>query len=453
MTDAAQLWDAYMRPYVTQLEGSGRHASDQAASALKAGRDNAYWLGANYITPYLQPYADRLGQSVGPSARQVERQAKAVFKAQEKHLKRVARQSRSYLPKALAPQPYMSPAAKRGASIVALGAMALAGAAFISNRHAQQAERKHQPKGKFVTANGVRLHCLERGQGSPVVLLHGNGLTLEDFIVSGLFDYLARSHRVIAFDRPGFGHSERPSDRFWSAEEQAALLPQAFSLLGIEKPIVLAHSHGTQIALALALDHPQSIGGLVLEAGYYFPTARADVAMLSAPSIPVFGSLISYTVAPLIGEAMASSMMRKMFAPQAVASKFQNQFPIGLSLRPSQIQAFSRDAAMMITAAATLSERYRELDCPITILAGGSDHIVDFQGQAMRLHRELPDAKLDVFSGAGHMLHYVDMQRVAKAVEDMAVDFKAVTNPECATDQATASAVMKCVGEVRGGAR
>jgi hypothetical protein len=50
----------------------------------------------------------------------------------------------------------------------------------------RRAEREHPPAGKFVTVDGVRLHYIERGEGPPVVLLHGNVVTAEDFDTSGV---------------------------------------------------------------------------------------------------------------------------------------------------------------------------------------------------------------------------------------------------------------------------
>jgi pimeloyl-ACP methyl ester carboxylesterase len=78
-----------------------------------------------------------------------------------------------------------------------------------------------------------------------------------------------------------------------------------FSLLGIERPIVVGHSLGTMVALALALDHPDQVSGLVLASGYYYPTARADVLFAAPPAIPLLGDLLCHTVTPLIGETAA----------------------------------------------------------------------------------------------------------------------------------------------------
>jgi len=169
-----------------------------------------------------------------------------------------------------------------------------------------------------------------------------NGAMVEDMLISGIVDHAASAYRAIAFDRPGFGHSERPQDRLWTAVAQAALFAKAFAQLGIGSPIVVGHSWGRRVALALAINHPQSVGGLVLASGYYFPTARSDVALFSPPSLPILGDVISYTVAPIIGEAIGWPLISKMFASQPVSPKFEREFPMPLALRPSQIKAFSQ---------------------------------------------------------------------------------------------------------------
>src|SRR6185436_6073025 len=144
-------------------------------------------------------------------------------------------------------------------------------------------------------------HYVERGQGRPVVFLHGNGMMVEDMLLSGVLGAAAdRSFRSIAIDRPGFGHSDRPRGTAWTAAAQADLLPRVFALLGIDRPIVVGHSLGTMVALALALNHPEQVSGLVLASGYYYPTARAD-SVLSVPvASPWLGDLICHTAAPLL---------------------------------------------------------------------------------------------------------------------------------------------------------
>jgi len=302
--------------------------------------------------------------------------------------------------------------------LAAVGAIALAGAAFIVNRQAARAEKAYPPKGSFVSAAGVRLHYVERGKGRPVVFLHGNGMMVEDMLISGVLGAAAdRSFRSIAIDRPGFGHSERPRGTAWTAAAQAELLPRVFALLGIDRPIVVGHSLGTMVALALALNHPDQVSGLVLASGYYYPTARADVVLVSPPATPILGDLLCYTVAPLMGEVMAPRMVAKMFSPQAVPAQFDREFPFGLMLRPSQIRASSKDATHMILDASRMAARYPELSCPVAILAGDADVVVDLKAQAQKLHAAVPGSLLDIFAGTGHMTHHANPARVVRAID------------------------------------
>lgn len=302
-------------------------------------------------------------------------------------------------------------------SLTAAAAMALAGAAFIVNRQAAKAERAHPPTGAFVTVDGVRLHYVERGHGRPVVFLHGNSMMVEDLLISGVLGAAAgRSHRAIAIDRPGFGHSERPRGTAWTAAAQARVLARAFAVLGIERPVVVGHSLGAMVALALALDHPQHVSGLVLASGYYYPTARADVALMAPAAAPVLGDLLCYTVAPLLGERLAPRLIAKLFSPQAVPSRFAGAFPVALMLRPSQIRASARDARHMVPDATAMAPRYPDVSCPVAILAGDADAVVDLK-QALRLHNALPGSRLDVFAGVGHMTLHADPGRVVRAID------------------------------------
>src|SRR6478735_1203675 len=139
-------------------------------------------------------------------------------------------------------------------TLIALAAAsgAVLGIAAWVRARARRAEREHPPPGRYAYIDGVRLHYVMRGEGTPVVLLHGNAVTQADFQASGLMDQLARRHQVVAFDRPGFGHSSRPRDRLWTPTAQAEVLHRALIGLGIRRPVVVGHSMGTMVALAMA---------------------------------------------------------------------------------------------------------------------------------------------------------------------------------------------------------
>jgi pimeloyl-ACP methyl ester carboxylesterase len=236
----------------------------------------------------------------------------------------------------------------RTAAVLAGTAAALAGLAVYNTLRTRQVEREHPPAGRFLDVDGVRLHYLERGEGPPVVLLHGNVVTAEDWALSGVLDRVAaRGHRVIAFDRPGYGHSGRPRGRAWAATDQADLLLRALARLGVERPVVVGHSWGTLVALALALDHPAAVRGLVLVSGYYHPTLRADALLVAPAAVPVLGDLLGHTVSPLFGAATLPLLVKGMFAPLPVPERFERGFAGAMAVRPSQVRAEARDGAGM----------------------------------------------------------------------------------------------------------
>jgi pimeloyl-ACP methyl ester carboxylesterase len=307
----------------------------------------------------------------------------------------------------------------RRSGLFVLAGLAMTGAAALVQHQARQAEATYLPRGRFVTSGGARLHYIDAGGGRPVVFLHGNSATVEDWLISGVIDRAAQEYRVIAFDRPGFGHSERPRGRRWTATAQASILPGAFRLIGIDRPVVVAHSWGALVALALALDHPNQVAGLVLVSGYYYPTPHMDVALCSPPAIPLLGDLLNHTISPFIGEALAPKLIELMFSPQGVSPRFAAEFPVALALRPSQIRAFAEDSAHMLAAAEGLSERYRSLFPPTAILAGDADQIVSYR-QAQRLHSDVGGSRLDILPGGSHMVHHIAPERIVRTIDVIA---------------------------------
>ena len=293
--------------------------------------------------------------------------------------------------------------------------IALAATAWWVARKAAQAERDDPPKGQFIVVDGIRLHYLERGRGSPLVLLHGNTARAEDFVASGLIARLAENHRVVAFDRPGYGHSERPRDRLWTADAQARLISHALARLGVASPVVVGHSWGTLVALALGMRDDVDVRKLVLVSGYYFPHARLDVLLAAPPAIPIVGDVMRYTVSALLARLSLRRVVKSMFRPQPVPDDFLSTLGHEMLVRPSQIRAAAEDAALMLPAVATLRKRYGALDMPVTILAGDRDNVVDQKVQSLRLHRAVSGSELSFVSGAGHMLHHDAPEHVVAA--------------------------------------
>jgi pimeloyl-ACP methyl ester carboxylesterase len=302
------------------------------------------------------------------------------------------------------------------AAAVTIGALAVSA---LVNRHlARKAEKDNPPAGRFLEVDGVRLHYVERGTGDALVLLHGNGSMIQDFESSGLIDLAAKDYRVIVFDRPGFGHSDRPRNVFWTPDAQAELIKRALERLGVSNAIVLGHSWGASVAVALALRYPDFVRGLVLASGYYYPTVRPDVVALAAPALPLVGDFLSQTLSPLISRAAWPLMMAKIFGPRSVPKKFE-AFPKEMALRPSQIRASAAESALMIPDAFHLRNQYAHLKMPVVIIAGEQDRLVDIDKQSARLHSDVSQSRFHRIPGTGHMIHQTATGQVMSAISEV----------------------------------
>jgi pimeloyl-ACP methyl ester carboxylesterase len=231
----------------------------------------------------------------------------------------------------------------------------------------------------------------------------------------------AENYRVIVIDRPGFGHSSRPRNVVWTPDAQAQLIRRALDRLGVSKAIVLGHSWGASVAVALALKFPDFVRGLVLASGYYYPTLLPAVVALSAPAIPGVGDVMGHTLSPMISRLMWPLMTAKIFGPKSAPSKFR-QFPKEMALRPSQIRASAAESALMIPDAFHFEERYANLKMPVVIIAGEEDHLIDTQKQSARLHSDVSQSAFHRIAGNGHMIHQTATGEVMAAINEVAGD-------------------------------
>lgn len=329
--------------------------------------------------------------------------------------KRIVRRAASRIAKTLTP-------AGSGTRKAARSSAAPSGGSTLAGMRAKMragAVPEGPAPGRFVEVDGVRVHYIARGKGRPVVLIHGNGTMAEDFVLCGLLDRLAARYRVIAVDRPGFGHSPRPRHRLWTAAVQAGFLDRVLARLKVENPLVVGHSWGTLVALALATGGSRELRGLVLLSGYFYPSRRADVTLSAPLALPGFGDAARSLIPRAMGRALAAQSFRHVFRPQPVPARFTARFPVEIATGATQMRAATEDAATMNNAAAVMEHRYRRLRMPVAILAGDADAVVEAEEQSVRLHGEIAGSTLKRLPGIGHMTHYAARLQVERAIDGL----------------------------------
>lgn len=279
-------------------------------------------------------------------------------------------------------------------------------------------------------SDSIQVHYKELGSGEPaLVLLHGFGASL--FSWREVMAPLAENHRVIAFDRPAFGLTERPLRGEWgtaaewgsgvpySAEAQADLTTSLMDELGVEQAVLVGNSAGGAVAMLTALDHPERVQALILisPAVYNGGAPAAAQWLLNTPQMQHIGPLIARRIQEWGLDFARSAWHDPAQIPQDVWDGY---------LAPLQVQDWDR-ALWELTAASQpsgLPEQLHELTMPILVITGDDDRIVSTK-LSERLAQDLPNATLTVIPACGHVAHEECPAQTLQAIDQ----FLASLNP------------------------
>lgn len=256
-------------------------------------------------------------------------------------------------------------------------------------------------------------HVLEAGSGPPVVLLHGvSGLAEE--IMAPLLE-LSGGHRLLAIDRPGYGGSApQPADRM-APDRQAEWLAAVLDALAVDRPVIVAHSFASSIALCLALARPDRLAGLVLLGPFCRPTPPSARPLLRVASKRMLGWPVRWAL-PQVAPFLAARSLAATFAPDPVPDHVL-RLPFAVAVQPDAVMAMAAELNGFNAVMETVADRLHEIACPAVVIAGDCDRIAPFDHHVDWLVARMAHCTTVRVEGRGHMIHHVRPTAVVHAVE------------------------------------
>ncbi|MSU90989.1 alpha/beta fold hydrolase [Rhodobacteraceae bacterium 2CG4] len=270
-------------------------------------------------------------------------------------------------------------------------------------------------RGEFVEVEGLRLHYRTMGRGPKAVVIHGASGNMRDWTI-GPAETLARSNTLLLFDRPGLGFSERPARGGSDPFVQARLMRAAAAKLGFGRAHLVGHSYGGSVALAWALDAPDSVSGLLAIAAPSQVWDGGVGLVYELAANPVTGPLFAGLAPGLVGEDAVKGAIARVFAPQSPPPGYAEQIGARLALRPETLRANARDLTRLKGHIRRMVPRYGTLRMPVELVHGDADEVVGAAIHSDLLARQLPDVRYDRLAGIGHMPHHVATGAVAAAL-------------------------------------
>lgn len=278
----------------------------------------------------------------------------------------------------------------------------------------------YPPTGPILRVNGHPVHAhIEgppAGQAPDVILIHGASGNTRDWTFD-LIGRLVPRFRVIAFDRPGLGHTPRLHDEGETPAEQAALLNAASDALGVRSAILVGHSYGGSVAMAWALDHPERVAAVVSLAGATMPWQGGLGPWYGIASSALGAATIVPIVSAFAPRVLTGQAIRSIFQPQDVPAGYTDHIGLPLTMAPAALRTNARQVNTLKPHVTAMAARYPNLSIPVEILHGDLDTIVPLEVHSRPMAALLKDAGLTVLGGVGHMPHHADPDAAVAAIE------------------------------------
>jgi pimeloyl-ACP methyl ester carboxylesterase len=288
-------------------------------------------------------------------------------------------------------------------------------------------QRSYPQRGETVEVAGARLNVVDLGRidssAPPIVLIHGASSNLE-VMRRPLGEMLAKRRRVILIDRPGHGWSRRKSASDSTPAIQARMIAEALGKLGVGRVILVVHSWSGALGARMALDEPDRLAGLVMLAPVTHPWRGGVGWYNEAIASPVIGPLLAHTITLPLGLFLAGRGASNVFLPQIMPDGFVQDTATLLLLRPHEFVANARDLVTLKEAVIEQAPRYGEIRLPVTLVAGDVDKTVSTNIHSRAFARAVPQAKLVVLEGVGHMVQQAAAERVVAEIEAMVAEVR-----------------------------
>jgi pimeloyl-ACP methyl ester carboxylesterase len=253
----------------------------------------------------------------------------------------------------------------------------------------------HSQFSKFADLDGLRIHYLDKGEGTPVVLIHG--YTSSTYTWKDQFDELSKKYRVIAVDLKGFGFSDKP-DGDYSRRAQGEVVASLLDRLQIPRAWLVGNSMGGETALNVAVAHPDKVLGLVLiDSAGIKVQGRTSLAPWYL-QMPVLGRLLT-ALALTSDQLVRAGLEKSFFDDSKVTDERVNAYYQPLKTQGGQLSATRARAQFELFP---IEDRIPGIKVPTLIIWGAEDTLIPLEA-GRKLNELISGSKLVIFEKCGHV--------------------------------------------------
>lgn len=254
-----------------------------------------------------------------------------------------------------------------------------------------------------MNVNGLSIAYQVKGQGSPLVMLHGGVSDSRSW--NRQLERFSDEFRVIAWDAPGCGGSQDPPEDY-SLEDYADTLAEFIYKMGLRQAHILGLSFGGGLAIQLYQRHPTIARTLILESAYAGWTGSLPANEVEERRKK------GMEMSQMTGKEVADAFIPTLFSDSVPKETVEETASIIRDFHPSgsrtMLSAFAR---------ADLRDTLPEITIPVLLIYGDRDKRSPLK-VARDLHSRMPSSKLVIIPGAGHVVHEETPDRFENEVRE-----------------------------------
>jgi len=265
---------------------------------------------------------------------------------------------------------------------------------------------------KYIQVDGSKTRYLEEGTGSPIVFVHGASLGSSADVYQDTLERLAKGgYRAIAFDQPGYGHTDNPKD--FRASYRKVFIPNFIEALGLKNACVAGHSQAGNMVTQLALDRsPQVSKVIIIGTGPLLPPLPDQAGGGRARGGEEGGDESEPTLEATRMDLEANTFHKELITPEVVEKR--HQMSIGKNFEAAQQRKKARERS---TDEVPLWKRLKEVPVPLLMIYGAQDRGQAGKRAALFMEME-PSLRLELIDNARHMVMWDAKELFAKKILD-----------------------------------
>jgi pimeloyl-ACP methyl ester carboxylesterase len=250
---------------------------------------------------------------------------------------------------------------------------------------------------KFININKLNIAYREEGRGQPVILVHGFASSSYTWLT--LVRSLPSGFRYIALDLKGFGRSDKPRDKNYSAYDQAKILTEFINKLGLDNIVIIGHSFGGIVSLVSLISNKiknRVVSLVLIDSVAYFNHIPDFIAKLSIPVANILGLEL------LPPRKLVLQVLEEVFYDH---SKITEEMISAYAENLSDLEAkrsLIRSASQFVSKDMKhIHEKFNQVQVPVLIISGGADRLIPIE-ESYALEHALPHVELKVIPKCGH---------------------------------------------------